>query len=244
MNRCIAVLLAGCGFTLTTTAAEPEAGTESGPEVATVTPAVEPAAQEQARAYLGLGLVAISHTASTALGDADSSGGGLVLNGALHSRPISPSLDIALRGAIAAMGREYEGGGTETGDVLIEMDGGLRISRIFLLSLGYTTQAVAFEAPEIIFTYNVYPVGIGVLHATDSGYLLGQVRAGGGRLTNDQDDSTEGVGYFGLRGVVQHGFGSSGMQLMLGLGFDRYEVDDLDQTEEFFRMEFGLGFGL
>jgi hypothetical protein len=239
MYRSIALLLAGCGFTFAAVAAEPETPAE--PEAA-----APPAAEEgQARAYLAFGLVAVSNTLSTPLGDADSSGGGLVLNGALHSRPINPSLEIALRGAIAIAGREFDGGG-ETGDALIEMDGALRISKMLLLSLGYTTQAVAYDtSPEVVLTYNVYPVGLGVFHATDSGYLIGQIRVGGGQLANDQNDDTESVGYFGLRGVFQRGAADgSGPQFMVGLGYDKYEVDDLGQSEDFFRVEVGLGFGL
>lgn len=239
MVRTILLLLAGCGCTFGATAAEPQAPAEPAPDAA-----AQPAAEEgQARAYLALGLVAVSNTLSTPLGDADSDGGGLVLNGALHSRPINPSLEIALRGAVAVTGREFDGGG-KTGDALVEMDGALRISKMLLLSLGYTTQAVAYDtSPEVVLTYNVYPIGVGVFHATDSGYAIGQVRVGGGRLANDQNDDTEGVSYFGLRGVFQRGFGS-GAQFMVGLGYDKYEVDDLDQSEDFFRIEVGLGFGL
>jgi hypothetical protein len=244
MIRTIALLLAGCGLTFAAAAAEPE--TPPTPDaVAAPAPdaAAEPAPGEQARAYLALGLVAVSNTLSGPLGDADSSGGGLVLNGALHSRPVNPSLEIALRGAVAITGREFDGGG-ETGDALIEMDGGLRISKLLLLSLGYTTQAVAYDtSPDVVLTYNIYPVGLGVFHATDSGYMIGQVRVGGGQLANDQNDDTESVGYFGLRAVFQRGFGS-GAQFMLGVGYDKYDVDDLDQTEEFFRVEAGIGFGL
>jgi hypothetical protein len=165
------------------------------------------------------------------------------MNGAGHSRPLNPSLDIAFRGELSLGGREFDAGGPQTGDVMFEVDGGMRISRLLLLTLGYTTHAIGYDTPEVAFTYNVVPIGIGLLRTHESGYFLAQVRVGGGSLTNDQDNASESVGYAGIRAVVQHGF-SSGVQFMLGLGLDTYEVDDLDQEEQFFRLEFGLGFGL
>ncbi|MGH8481144.1 MAG: hypothetical protein ACRES8_01620 [Nevskiaceae bacterium] len=237
MTRCIVLLLMALCAATGAVAAEPQEGDAP---AAAPAPATETG---EARAYLGFGLLAASHTLSSPLGDFDSSGGGLIANGVGHSRPLNPSLDIAFRGEVALMGREFDGGGPETADVLFEVDGGLRISQMLLLTLGYTTQVIAYDSPEVAVTYNVIPIGVGILHTTDSGYVLAQLRVGGGRLGNDQNDDTESVGYAGIRAVVQHGFGS-GVQFMLGLGLDNYEIDDTGEEEQFFRLEFGLGFGI
>jgi hypothetical protein len=231
MTRTLAVLLAGLALATVAGAAEPEAAAET------------PADEGEAQAYLGFGLALIGHTLSTPIGDLDSGGGGFVINGAGHSRPINPSLDIAFRGELSIAGREFDAGGPQTGDVMFEVDGGMRISRLMLLTLGYTTHVIAYDSPEVAFSYNVIPVGLGILHTTESGYFLAQLRLGGGELSNDQNNATTDVGYAGIRAVIQHGF-DSGVQFMLGLGLDTYEMDDTDEEEQFVRLEFGLGFGL
>jgi hypothetical protein len=242
MIRAIA-LLAAWGFTMTAAAAEPEAPAE--PAEPTAAPAAEPAPapRNDARGYVGFGLALAGHTLESGLGEAESSGGGFVVNGVGHSGKINPSLDIAFRGEGAIMGREFDGSGEEVADVLFEVDGGMRISELFMVTLGYTTQVTAYDNPEVATSYDVIPIGLGVLRTTDAGYLLAQLRLGGGRLSNDQDNDTESVGYAGIRLAVQHGFGS-GVQFMAALGLDSYEVEDLDLTDEFVRLEFGLGFGL
>lgn len=200
--------------------------------------------EDAAHGYFSLGLVAASSTLSSPLfPDIDASGGGVAVHGVAHSGQVNPSLDIAFSGQVALTSREYDGGGPEVADVLYEIDGGLRLSDLFYLSLGYTTQATAFDNPDIVLTYNVVPVGIGLLSTRESGYMLAQLRVGGGRISNDQNDDTDSVGYLGVRAAFQRGFGS-GLQFMLGLGWDRYEVRDFDETEEFLRLELGLGFGL
>jgi hypothetical protein len=221
------LVLAGWGFAAQ--AAEPEAAPADAPP-------------NEARGYVGIGLVATSHTSETLLGDLDSGGGGVAVNGVGHSGKINPSLDIAFRGEGAILGREFDGGG-EVADVLFEVDGGLRISELLLLTLGYTTHGTAYENPEVATTYNVVPIGIGLLHTTDTGYFLAQLRLGGGRLGNDQNDDTEGVGYVGLRAAMQRG-SADGVQFMVAVALDTYEVDDLGITDQFFRLDFGLGFGL
>ena len=208
-------------------------------------PAAAPTATEgEARAYLGFGLIATSGTQSLpGFPDADSGGGGIGANGAGHSRPITPSLDIAFAGQVALMGREFDRGGEETGDVLYEVDGGIRISQIVMLTLGYSTQVTGYDQLDLATSYTVIPIGIGILHTHDKGYVMGQLRLGGGRASNDQNNDTEGLGYVGLRGVLQHG-AANGVQFMVGLGLDKYELDDSDLTDEFFRLELGLGFGI
>ena len=207
-------------------------------------PTGAPAATGEARAYLGFGLIAASGTQSLpGFPDADSGGGGFGANGAGHSRPITPSLDIAFAGQVALMGREFDRGSEETGDVLYEVDGGIRISQIVMLTLGYSTQVTGYDQLDLATSYTVIPIGIGILHTHDKGYVMGQLRLGGGRASNDQNNDTEGLGYVGLRGVLQHG-AANGVQFMLGLGLDKYELDDTDLTDEFFRLELGLGFGI
>jgi hypothetical protein len=238
MTRTLGALLAGLAMTAVADAAEPAAEAP-----AAEAPAAAAPPEGEAQAYLGFGLAAVSHTLSTPLGDFDSGGGGFFMNGAGHSRELNPSLDIAFRGELSIAGREFDDGGPETGDVMFEVDGGMRISRMFLLTLGYTTQVIGYETPEVAFTYNVVPIGLGLLRTHESGYFLAQVRVGGGQISNDVDSSTESVGYAGIRAVVQHGF-DSGVQFMVGLGLDSYDIEDTGEEEQFFRLEFGLGFGL
>ena len=237
MIRYVALLVAW-GFTLTVAAAEPEA-----PATPEAPAAPAPAPKNDARGYIGFGLALAGHTVEISGAEGDSSGGGFVVNGVGHSGKVNPSLDIAFRGEGAIMGREFDASGEEVADVLFEVDGGIRISELFIVTLGYTTQVTAYDNPEVATSYDVIPIGLGLLRTTDAGYLLAQLRLGGGRLSNDQDNATESVGYAGIRLGIQHGFGS-GVQFMAALGLDTYEVDDLDLSDEFFRLEFGLGFGL
>jgi hypothetical protein len=204
--------------------------------------AEEPAAAG-AQGYLGFGLVLVSHTLSTPLGDGDSSGFGVSGHGAGHSAAINESLDIGFTGQVAIMGRAADETDEEFADVMYEVDGGLRISELLYLTLGYTTQSTAYDTADVSTTYSVIPVGVGVLRTTDTGYLLAQLRLGGGRLTNDQDDASESVGYVGLRGVFQQG-ADDGVQFMVAVGWDRYDIKDFDFQDDFLRVDFGLGFGL
>lgn len=241
MIRRIAVLAAGVAFAAAVPAAEPEAATPpppAGPEPQAAAPA-----GNEARGYVGFGLALVSGTTETPLGDTDSSGGGFAVNGVGHSGKVNPSLDIAFRGEGAIFGREYDGGGGDVADVLVEVDGGLRISELLLLTLGYTTMTTAYENPDVATTYSVVPLGIGVLRTSDAGYVLAQLRIGAGQLGNDQNNDTESVGYVGLRAALQRG-SASGVQFMAAVGLDAFDVDDLDVTERFFRLELGLGFGL
>lgn len=213
----------------------------------TPAPAAEPApaAGEPggAQGYLGFGLVLVSHTLSTPIGDGDSSGGGIGGHGAGYSGPVGESLDIGFSGQFALMGRTAEETDEEFADFMYEIDGGLRIWRLLYLTLGYTTQSTAYDLADVTTTYSIIPVGIGLLRTTDRGYVLAQLRLGGGRITNDQDDSSESVGYVGLRGVFQQG-SADGVQFMVGLGWDRYDIKDFDFQDDFLRVDLGLGFGL
>lgn len=238
----IVACVAAVAFAGLASGAEPEA--PESPDPAAGVPAPAAFDPDAAHGYLSLGLVAAGSTLSVPpFADLDSSGGGIALHGAAHSAQVNPSLDIAFSGQVALMSREFDGSNAEVADVLYEIDGGVRLSDLFYLSLGYSTQATGYENPDVVLTYSIVPLGIGLLSTGESGYALAQLRVGGGRISNDQNDDTESVGYVGLRGVFQRGFGS-GVQFMLGLGWDRYELDDFDQTEEFLRVEFGLGFGL
>lgn len=197
----------------------------------------------EARGYLGFGLVFVGHTLSTPFGDGDSSGGGIGGRGAGHSARVNPSLDIAFTGQVAIMGRTADETDEELADFMYEVDGGLRISDLLYLSLGYTAQATAYDQADLTTTYSVVSIGAGALHTTDRGYALAQLRVGGGNLTNDQDNERESVGYIGLRAAWQRG-AADGVQYMIGLGWDRYDIDDFDFQDDFLRLDFGLGFGL
>lgn len=221
-------------------AAQEPGGAGEAPAPAATAPAHDATA---AQGYLGFGLVLASHSVSTPAGDGDSSGGGIVGNGAGHSAPISPSLDIAFTGQVAIMGRTYDQTDEDAADVMYEVNGGLRFSELLYLSLGYTTQSTAYETSEVTSTYNVIPVGVGVLRTTEAGYVLAQVRVGGGSITDDETDDRESVGYVGLRGVFQQG-SADGVQFMLGVGWDRYDIKDFDIQDDFLRVDLGLGFGL
>jgi hypothetical protein len=211
-------------------------------------PATQPEApavydKDRAHAYAGFGLVAASSSASALLvPDQDAEGGGLLARGAAHSAKVNPSLDIGFTGQVALMSRTFDGTDEEVGDALVELDGGIRVAELFYFTLGYTTQTTAYETPDLATTYTVVPVGAGLYRTTESGYYLLQVRVGGGRLSNDQNDDTEGVTYGGVRAVLQQGFGSK-LQFLLGLGLDRYDLGDYE-NDDFVRLEFGLGFGL
>lgn len=229
------VLAAGAGAQEPPGSGDPAA---SAPQAAA--PAFEPG---EARGYLGFGLVLVGHTLSTPLGDGDSSGGGIGGRGAGHSARINPSLDIAFTGQVALMGRTADETDEELADVMYEVDGGLRISDLLYLSLGYTTQSTAYDLADLTTTYSVVSIGAGVLHTGDNGYALAQLRVGGGNITNDQDNGSESVGYVGLRGALQRG-APDGVQFMIGLGWDRYDIDEFDFQDDFVRLDFGLGFGL
>lgn len=227
------------GFAAAGLGQEPPAGSDA--------PAPDAAAPEfdrgEAQGYLGFGLTLVSHTLSTPFGDGDSSGGGISGHGAGHSARVSPALEIAFTGQLAIMGRTADETDEELVDAMYEIDGGLRISDLFYLTLGYTTQSTGYETADLVTTYSVVPVGLGVLRTTEAGYLLAQLRLGGGNITNDQDDSSESVGYAGLRGVFQQG-SPDGVQFMLAVGWDRYDIKDLDFQDDFLRIDLGLGFGL
>ena len=227
---CAALLLgcAGAGI-----AQEPAPAAASSPEFDPGEP----------QGYLGFGLVLASHTLSTPFGDGDSSGAGIGGHGAGHSARINPSLDIAFSGQVAIMVRTAEETDEEFADVMYEVDGGLRINDLLYLTLGYTTQSTGYETADLTTTYSIVPIGVGVLRTTDAGYVLAQLRVGGGNITNDQDDSRESVGYVGLRGVFQRG-AAGGLQFMLAAGWDRYDIKDLDFQDDFLRLDLGLGFGL
>jgi hypothetical protein len=147
-----------------------------------------------------------------------------------------------LDGMVGGVGREYPDG-EKVGDTLFELDGGVRIRDLWYLSGGYSSLTSAYKTSDVQFAYHVVVLGLGFLKTHDTGYILVQAHAGAGNHSNDYDDETEPVSYSGLRVVVHFGFGSS-QHLLLGIGLDRYEVEELDQTEDFVRAELGLGFGI
>ena len=209
-------------------------------------PASEPAPvrvwdKDKAQGYGAIGLVATSSTLETpGLPDADAGGAGLTLRGAAHSGKVNPSLDIAFTGEIAGMARTYDDTDVDVADGLYEINGGIRISDLFFASLGIQSQSSAYD--NLTTTYNIVPLGIGLLHTHERGYSLAQLKLGVGAMTNDQSNDRETLGYVGLRGFWQYG-APSGIQFMLGLGLDKYEFKDAGGSERFFRLEAGIGFG-
>jgi hypothetical protein len=220
--------------------AEAPAADAADPDPAAAPP--ELPAEDGATGYLAFGLLFQENTLSEPFGDADSGGAGMFARGLAHSEPVSPAIDIVLSGLVGGVGREYPDG-EKVGDTLVEIDGGMRINRLFLLSAGYSTLISAYKTSDVTFAYNVVMLGAAFLKTHENGYILVQARAGSGKHTNDYNDDVEGVSYGGLRAVAHFGFGTS-QHLQLGVGIDRYEVEELDQTEEFLRAELGLGFGI
>src|SRR5690349_16702629 len=209
------------------------------------TAAPAPAAYDKDRAhgYVGFGLVISSSQFSQPLtADVEASGGGLVGRFAGYSSKVNPSLDIGFTGQVALMSRTFDNTDEETGDFLLELDGGMRLSDLLYLSLGYTSQATGYKDADITETYTVVPIGVGILKTSEAGYMLLQLRLGGGNLSNDQNNDTDGVKYGGLRAVLQHSFGSS-VQFMVALGLDRY-TPRKNVADDYVRLDFGLGFGL
>lgn len=198
---------------------------------------------EKAHGYLSLELIGLKSTISGFGGDQDASGAGFGVRGAAHSGKISQTLDIGMSGQFQASSRQPEGGGNDIGSGLYEIDGGLRFSDLFYLSLGFHSRGNSQDGSGVTTTYSIIPIGIGVLTTQDAGYVLLQLKGGGGRLTDDDDTFDYDVKYFGARAILQHGY-ADGVQFMAGLGLDRYKVDDIGVTDKYVSFELGLGFGL
>ena len=213
--------------------------------LAAVVASAPAAAQEAAggnHGYFGVGLMLSTDTqSSSAAGDVTSRGGGIVLNGA-GIMSAGQGIGFGLNGAMDIGSRTYDDVDVTDTEFQMNFDGGVILIDMLYLSLGLQFLNQTDDASDIMRTYTIVPFGIGVLTGNEEGYLLGQLRFGGGQLSNDQDSSTEDVGYFGLRLMGQTGT-ANGLQFMGGLEFDSYDDSDVDFTDNFFRFFFGLGFG-
>lgn len=205
-----------------------------------------PALAEEAAAanhgYFGIGLMLSTDTQSSGSGgDVTSRGGGLVLNGAGIINP-GTGIGFGLNGSMDLGSRTYDDYDVTDTEFQMGFDGGVVVAELLYLSLGLHFLNQTDDATDIMRTYTVIPFGVGVLAGNEEGYLLAQLRFGGGELSNDQDSSTADVGYFGLRLMGQTGT-ANGLQFMGGLEFDSYDYSDVDLTDNIFRFFFGLGFG-
>ena len=204
-----------------------------------------PAIAEEAAAnhgYFGVGLMLSTDTqSSSAFGDVTSRGGGIVLNGA-GILSGGQGIGFGLNGAMDIGSRTYDDADVTDTEFQMAFDGGVVLVDLLYLSLGLQFLNQTDDASDIMRTYTVVPFGVGVLTGNEEGYLLAQLRFGGGQLSNDQDSTTEDFGYFGLRLMGQTGT-ANGLQFMGGLEFDSYDAADYDYTDNIFRFFFGLGFG-
>jgi len=207
--------------------------------------AAEAAAAEAAggnHGYFGVGLMLSTDSQSSdAGGDVTSRGGGLILNGA-GILGGGQGVGFGLNGAMDIGSRTYDDDDVTDTEFQMNFDGGVVLMDLLYLSLGLQFLNQTDDASDVMRTYTVIPLGIGVLTGNEEGYLLAQLRFGGGELSNDQDSTTEDFGYFGLRVMGQTGT-ANGLHFMGGLEFDSYDATDYDYTDNIFRFFFGLGFG-
>ena len=203
--------------------------------------AEEAAAQPDNHGYFGVGLLLESQNAQTGLGDFSSTGGGLVLNGA-GVIGLDDTIGFGVTGGFGFASRTD----TDTDETISEgqfgFDGGIVLADIFYISLGLNLLNQTPDSSDVMTTYTVVPLGLGMLAASDTGYLLGQLRFGSGEASNDQNNATEDLDYFAIRLVGQTG-AADGLQFMGGLEFETYDSVDFDATDNFFRFFFGVGFG-
>ena len=192
--------------------------------------------------YFGVGLMLSTDTQSSNVGgDVTSRGGGVVLNGA-GILSAGEGIGFGLNGSMDIGSRTYDDADVTDTEFQMSFDGGVVLIDLLYLSLGLQFLNQTDDQTDIMRTYMVVPFGVGVLAGNEEGYLLGQLRFGGGQLSNDQDSTTEDVGYFGLRVMGQTGT-ANGLQFMGGIEFDSYDYADFDYTDNIFRFFFGLGFG-
>ena len=191
--------------------------------------------------YAGAGFMLMSNTMQTPLGDLNSTGGGLVLNGAAVL-DAGGQMDFGVTGGMDFAGRTDNDSNETISEVGLGFDGGVIIADIVYVSLGLQVLNQTPDSTNVTTTYAVVPLGLGVMHATGEGYWLAQLRFGSGELSNDQDSSTEDIDYFGIRLVGQAG-AADGIQFMGGLEFDSYDYTSVNVTDGFFRLFVGLGFG-
>jgi hypothetical protein len=197
-------------------------------------------AQADNHGYFGAGLMLTSNSSTTAAGDFSSTGGGIVLNGAGVMN--AGTVGFGLVGGLEFGGRTDSDSDESIADAQMQFDGGIVLADLFYVSVGVQFLNMTPESSDVTATYTVVPIGLGVLSADDDGYMLAQIRFGGGEFSNDANSATADLGYFGIRLVGQKGT-PDGLQFMGGLEFESYDFTDVDLTDNFFRLFVGVGFG-
>jgi hypothetical protein len=192
--------------------------------------------------YLGVGLMLSTDTYSSGgSSDITSRGGGIVLNGAGIFNA-KQGLGFGVNGGMDIGSRTYDDYDVTDTEFQMGFDGGLVVAELLYLSFGVQFLNQTDDATDVMRTYTVVPLGVGILSGNEEGYLLAQLRFGGGELSNDQDSSTADIDYFGLRLQGQTGT-ANGLQFMGGLELDSYDYSDVDASDTIFRFFFGAGFG-
>jgi hypothetical protein len=152
-------------------------------------------------------------------------------------------IGFGVNGGFGFTSRTLDDADVDVAEGLFDVNGGIIVADLLYVSLGLQFLNQTEDVFDSTTTYVTVPLGIGVLKGSDAGYLLAQLRFGGGSAENDQASGSEDIGYFGLRVMGQTGT-ADGLQFMGGLEFDAYGADDADNTtDNFFRFFFGLGFG-
>lgn len=211
------------------------------PGLGSAAAAAEPAKPSN-HGYVGVGLALESQSVSSSTaGDFSSTGGGLIINGA-GVLPLNDGVGFGLTGNMAFSSRTDSDTDESISSGQFSFDGGVVLMEMFYLSLGVQILNQSPDSVDFTQTYTVVPFGIGMLAASDTGYLLAQLRFGAGESSNDVTSDTEDLGYFGLLLAGQTGT-AKGLQFMGGFGFDSYDLSDIDTTDTLFRFFVGLGFG-
>jgi hypothetical protein len=202
----------------------------------------EDAAKPDNHGYFGVGLVLENNTLDDpTLGDVTSRGGGLILNGA-GVLGTGSGIKIGVNGGIGFTSRTLDDYDVTVAEGMFDANGGVIVADLLYLSIGLQVLSQTDDQNDVMVSYTTIPLGIGVMSGSDTGYFLAQLRFGGGQESNDQNNSTEDLGYFGLRLQGQTGT-ADGLQFMGGMELDSYDFKDFDSTDGFFRIFFGVGFG-
>lgn len=232
--RALFVLLTFCTLNLH---AEDSPAPASVPAEAPLAEAAPPV--NASHGYGGFGLMLESESFSSSFGDSTASGAGMIFNGA-GSLGLNDNAGLGFTGAMGFSSLTDDNSTASSSTFLFDVDGGVVLQDLLYMSLGVKSLSLTSDDIDFTQTYTVLPVGIGMLSATDKGYVLTQFRFGAGQFSTDLSSATEDVGYFGIKLVGQFG---NELQFMGGLEMDNYSFTDTDATDFYFRMFFGMGFG-
>ena len=199
------------------------------------------AAEREHHGYGGGGIMLSSSTIEDVTGDLSTGGVGVALTGAGLFN-VAPIVGIGVTGGLRFGNRTVDDTSEDIAEAQFSIDGGVVLADIIYLSLGVDSLGYTPESTDVTISYTVVPLGIGVFKATDSGYLLAQLRFGSGEATEDEFDTSTDLGFFGIRLVGQVG-AESGTQFMGGMELNAYDFKDVDATDTYFRIFLGVGFG-